>query len=123
MPYTFGDLKSELRPLLWPQGEAENLVIPHNKFFEEALLDLQRWVPCLQVNNTQIYRACSRFYQCGLTVMEQPVGGNQPQSIGNRIVSVAVIDKINPSTHREDPDSPDDWCSKIIYDQIGRAHV
>lgn len=123
MPYTFGDLKSELRPILWPQGEAENLVVPHNKFFEEALIDLQRWVPCLQYNNTQIFRACSRFYQCGLTVMEQPVGGYPLQSIGNRIVSVAVIDKINPTTKQEDENSPDDWCSKIQYDQVDYCQI
>lgn len=115
MPYTFGDLKAELRPILWPQGEADRLVVPHNKFFEEALIEIQRWVDCLQYNNTQIFRACSRFYHCGLTVMEQPVSLADARSIGNRIVSVSVIDKINPSTKLEDPNSPDDWCSRIYY--------
>lgn len=118
MPYTFGDLKDELRPLLWPQGEAENLVIPHNKFFEEAMVEIQRWVPCQQYNNTQIYRACSRFYQCGLTVMQAPSGGDPLRSIGNKIISVSVIDKINPTTRQEDATSPDDWCSKIQYTQV-----
>ena len=113
--FTFGDLKAELRPMLWPQGEADRLVVPHNKFFEEALVEIQRWVDCLQYNNTQLFRACSRFYHCGLSVMEQPVSLADSRSIGNRIVSVSVIDKINPKTKLEDPDSPDDWCSRIYY--------
>lgn len=115
MLYTFGQLKAELRPILWPQGEADRLVVPHNKFFEEALVEIQRWVDCLQYNNTQLYRACSRFYHCGLSVMEQPVSLADARSIGNRIVSVSVIDKINPTTRLEDASAPDDWCSRIYY--------
>lgn len=60
---------------LWKfPGEAKSLVPAHDKFFLEAMIELQRWVPCLQVNHTSVYPACSTYVQCGLTVVEAPSG-------------------------------------------------
>lgn len=111
---TFGALKTKLRRNIWPQGEAISLVVPHDKSFVDALIDLQTWVECLQHDNTQIVPQCATYYNCGLTILPAPRG---------IIRSVSVIDKINPETHEEDPDSPDDWCSEIIYTQVDHCHI
>lgn len=119
MPYTFADLKAEVRSILWPAGldEQENLIVAHNKMFVEALVEIQRWVPCLQYNNTQLFRACSRFYVCGLNMMEQPASQNPLRSIANTIRRVSVIDRIDPVTKRESASAPDEWCSSIVYER------
>lgn len=122
MPYTYANLKSELQPLLWPQGEAENLILPHNKFFTEALIEIQRWADCYQYNNSQLYRACSRFYTCGLNVMEAP-GALVAGSIANTIRRLSVIDQIDPATRLESAAAPDQWCSRIYYKQVPHCEL
>lgn len=122
MPYTYANLKSELQPLLWPQGEAENLILPHNKFFTEALIEIQRWADCYQYNNSQLYRACSRFYTCGLNVMEAP-GALVQGSIANTIRRLSVIDQIDPATQLESAAAPDQWCSRIYYKQVPHCEL
>lgn len=122
MPYTYANLKSELQPLLWPQGEAENLILPHNKFFTEALIEIQRWADCYQYNNSQLYRACSRFYTCGLNVMEAP-GALVAGSIANTIRRLSVIDQIDPATQLESAAAPDQWCSRIYYKQVPHCEL
>jgi hypothetical protein len=117
MPYTFADLKDEIRRLIWPEGEAEELVPIHDKFFVEALVDIQRWVDCYQYNNTQLYRACSRFYVCGLNVMDMP----QQQgwgSMSNKIVRVSVVDQLTPDKHLESASAWTNWCSRVYYEQV-----
>jgi len=122
VPYTYANLKSELQPLLWPQGEAENLILPHNKFFTEALIEIQRWADCYQYNNSQLYRACSRFYNCGLNVMEAP-GALVAGSIANTIRRLSVIDQIDPATQLESAAAPDQWCSRIYYKQVPHCEL
>ena len=122
MPYTFAQLKAEISPLLWPQGEAENLVAAHNKFFIEALLEIQRWANCFQHNNTQLYRACSRYYKCGVNVMDGP-SSESSRSIANSIQRLSVIDQLDPVTRRESASAPDEWCSQIFYEQVGYSKI
>lgn len=87
MPLTYGQLIADLRKDIWPTDEAPNLVSPHNRSFVEALVDLQTWVDCLKRNNTNLFRQCATFYNCGTTAFEPP-----PHSI---IKSLEVIDKRN----------------------------
>lgn len=108
-PYTLGDLKAELQPILWPTGEAENLIGAHAAMFVEALIDLQQWVECQQINNTQIVPACNTLFKCGLTVTDAPRG---------RIRRVYTIDHINQTTGLEDNLAPLDWCSTVEGLQI-----
>lgn len=112
--YTFGELKRDIRPVIWPEGEAANLVVAHDKFFVDALIDLQSHVVCLQRDNHDLFPQCATLYRCGVTSFDKPRGN---------VLSVSVIDKINPDTGLEDPDSPDDWCSDIPYRQIEPCHV
>lgn len=114
MPFTFGNLKSELRLIIFPSGEAQNLIAAHNKFFLDAIIDAQTWVDCLQYDNTSLYPQCSTYYNCGITVIPAPRGS---------ILKVSVIDKINPTTHKEDATAADDWCSEITYRQIDFCHI
>lgn len=100
----FAELKA-LRSEIWPQGEAPELVIPHNKSFISALVDIQRKVECQQVNNTEIYQFCSTMFQCGMTVM------NAPRGKINRVSTYAKLDE----DCAEDADSPVNWCDEVQY--------
>lgn len=111
---TFLDLLNAIQPILWPVGEATNLVGPHRQMVKEALIDLQIWVECLQVNNTQVVPQCNTLFKCGLTVTDCPRG---------RIKRLYVIDKINQTTGFEDPTVPVDWCSAVDYRQVEYADL
>lgn len=114
MPYTLGDLKAELQPILWPFGEAENLLTAHAAMFVEALIDIQQWAECYQINNTFIVPQCNTLFKCGLTVTDSPRG---------RIRRVYTIDKINQTTGQEDPSVPVDWCSMVEYLQVDYSQL
>jgi len=83
---TFGQFKAKLRPLVWPTGEAPNLVAAHDQSIIDGLLDLQAVVPCLQSDQTNTYPACATLYNCGLTVFDGPRGF---------ITRLEVIDKVD----------------------------
>lgn len=114
MPYTFGNLKSDLRLILFPNRESENLVKAHDKFFVDCLVELQQVVECLQQDNTDLFPQCATLYNCGLTVFDAPRG---------IIKAVGVIDKIDPATGDESADVPDDYCAYIPYAEVDFCHV
>lgn len=68
------DLRTELNAEIFPTGVPENLVQSVGKFYIEALIDMQRWIPCMQSNNTTIYDFCNTFFDCGLTITDLPQG-------------------------------------------------
>lgn len=111
---TFGQLKSAIRLRVFPTGEADNLVASHDKDFIDAIIDLQTWVPCLQMDNTDMFPQCSTTYNCGLTVLPCPRGA---------IKSLSIIDKLDPETGLEDATAADDYCSKITYPEVDFCHV
>lgn len=88
---TWGQLKTKLRNILFPDGEAENLIAAHDQSFLTAIVDLQTWVPCLQQDNTSIFPHCSTYFHCGMTVVPAPRGN---------VFKVSVVD----SAAREFPD-------------------
>lgn len=78
---SFGELKKELKAQIWPNGVPENLdTSPEGKpgpidvAFEDAFIDIQGYVSCLQDWHTDVYKQCSTYFQCGLTVIEKPRG-------------------------------------------------
>lgn len=105
--FTFGNLKADIRGIVFPQGEAENLVAAHDKAMLDVVVELQTWVPCLQVDNTDIFPQCATLYNCGLTVFDAPRG---------IIKSVAVMRKTADGTE-------DDWCSLKPYAEVDFCHV
>lgn len=112
--YTWGELKRDIRALLFPSGEADNLVVSHDKYFVDGIVNLQMVVDCLKQDNYDIVQACQTVYDCGMTVLDLPRG---------HIKSISIIDKINPDTKLEDADSPDDWCSEIAYREVDFCHI
>lgn len=114
MSYTLADLKAELQGILWPFGEAENLITAHAAMFVEALIDIQQWAECYQINNTFIVPQCNTLFKCGLTVTDAPRG---------RIKRVYTIDQINQTTGQEDPSVPVDWCSMVEYLQVDYSQL
>lgn len=111
---TFGDFKRELRSVVFPAGEAPNLVAAHNKAILDALIDIQTWVECQQQDNRSIYPQCSTYYKCGLTVLPAPAG---------MINRIDVVDRINPDTGLEDATADYDWCSAITYLEVPSIYM
>lgn len=111
---TWGQLKTKLRNLLWVDGEGENLVAAHDQSFEEAMVDLQMWVECLQQDNVTMFPACSTYFQCGLTVIQAPVGA---------IRSVSVLDRFDPTTKVESADAEIQWCEEVGYNPVDFCHI
>lgn len=112
--YTLARMKAELRPELFPMGEAQNLVSAHDRAFTDALVDLGKWVPCLQTANTTVVPFCSTYFQCGMTVLTAPRGA---------IKRVSVADRINLDTCLEDEAAEVNWCSEVIAEQVEYCHL
>lgn len=111
---TFLQLKQAVRARVFPAGESRNLRVHHDKSMVDALIEAQRWVECLQTQNTFLIPHCATTYNCGLTSFELP---------RMMIHRLSVIDKINPETGEEDATAADDWCSEIEYKQVDACHV
>jgi hypothetical protein len=51
----FSEFATNVRSIVFPEGEAENLVAAHNSYIKDALINLQTFVPCLRDNNVDFY--------------------------------------------------------------------
>ena len=67
MPFSFLQLKQTVRQQVWPAGEARSRRPAHDKWFIDAIVEIQRYVECFQQNNTDLFPHCSTVYNCGLT--------------------------------------------------------
>lgn len=67
MPFTFLNLKQAVRAEVWPAGEARSRRPAHDKWFLDALIEIQRYVECFQQNNTDLIPHCATLFNCGLT--------------------------------------------------------
>lgn len=94
---TYSQFKTRLKSLIWPVGEQRNLVAPHDQAFKEAMLQLQRWVECLGVYNTSIFRIQDTVWENAKMVVPAPFG------VIRRVYTV-------PTTA-----AGDDWRDKVIY--------
>lgn len=95
MQKTWGTIIEEARNEIWPfPGENKNQKAPHTKYFHLAAMDLQHWIPELQVNNATIERFCSTYFNCGLTVFDAPIG------LVKRVYTIAN----------------NDWCDRVDYE-------
>src|SRR5512133_496566 len=105
----YGDFTREVKALVFPAGEAPNLVAAHNKAIVQALVDIQKWVECQQQDNKSLHPQCATYYRCGLTYLPAPEGV---------VKKVQVVDKINPDTGLEDATADYDWCSAVDYYEV-----
>lgn len=109
----FGELKAKLRLQIWPEGEAENLVTPHDSFFIEALYDAQKNVECYRFANTDVYPHCATYFNCGMTVLPKPNG---------HVTRIYVVDRLN-AYGEEDSAGVDDYCDKVELQQVNYCHM
>lgn len=70
----FAQFKTKLRQTLWPAGEAKNLRVPHDRWFGLAMMEIQKFVPCVQQFNTSEFKQCSTFWEDAKTVVAMPNG-------------------------------------------------
>ena len=101
MSQTIAALRTEILADVFPIGVPDNLTGQVNNLFTDALIDLNRWVECLQKNNTTVVRCCNTYFDCGLTVLEAPKG---------RIKRVYTI-------------ANDEWCDRVYYTQVSYGHI
>lgn len=111
---TFKELKDEIRFQLWPGGEQENLIVVHDAFFQQAMYDVCKSVPCYSTNQTTVFPQCATYFNCGRTVIPKPAG---------QVTELFVIDRINPETGEEDPTAEEDWCQKVHYQYVDYCHM
>ncbi len=74
MATTYLEFMTALLSRVWPDGQAENLIPNHRKWVLDALIDLQKKVPCLQTEHLDIVDQCSTYYFCGTSVFSAPRG-------------------------------------------------
>ena len=101
---TFAELKKRILLQVFPDGQPENLadqtvdgeITPgiHTAFFNEALYDLQKYVPCYQYNNTDVLEHCATYFKCGYTVLPAPRG---------HIVRLSVLDRVEADEEETTP--------------------
>lgn len=63
-----------IRSAVFPEGEAENLVANHNRYIQDALIDLQNKIPCLQGFHRDNITSELSYFDCGASVFTAPVG-------------------------------------------------
>lgn len=94
MQKTWGDIITEARAEMFPfPGEAKPQIASHTKYFHLAAMDLQHWIPELQVNNAKVYPFCSTYFECGKTIVDAPIG------LVQRVYTIAT----------------DKWCDRVPY--------
>jgi hypothetical protein len=102
MQRTWGDIIAEARAELWPfPNEAKPLIAAHTKYFHLAAMDLQHWIPELQVNNASLFKFCATYFNCGMTVFDAPIG---------LVTDVYTI-------------ANNEWCDRVNYSGATYAEV
>lgn len=71
---TFDQLYEAVKSLVFPEDEADNLIDRHRAWVQDAMVDLQRHVVCLQENNCTVVRQNQSKVRCGATILD-PVEG------------------------------------------------
>ena len=81
---TFIDFYNEVSAAVFPEGEAENLILPHKLSVKDALIDLQSKVLCLRAANTDFICKADAIFHCGANVVPAVEGNIE------RVFSVSV---------------------------------
>jgi hypothetical protein len=104
---TLSDFRSQVIALIWPDGEPENLTNTIKQFVADCLIDLQRFIPCLQENHVDISPFSACFFKCGLSVIDAPRG---------RIKKVYTVQKkIDGTAPDQTWDANDNFCAPVQY--------
>lgn len=104
----FADFKASVLLRSCPFGVPENLATTIDKQIVEALIQIQRYVPCYQVRHVDVYdQAYGTFTSCGATYFKGPRG--KILSVRNRLKDSDV----NNETRINETVKDDDCC---VYD-------
>ena len=66
----FATYYSNIAAAVFPEGEAENLVLTHKLAVKDALIDLQSKVPCLRTDQAEYICATATTFHCGASVFD-----------------------------------------------------
>lgn len=91
----FKDFIQTLRTELWPANEPKTLRVAHSKYFQVAMIQMQRDFEVLQANNISVFPFLSTYFDCGKTMVGCPWG------IINRVYTIAN----------------NNWCDRVYYEQ------
>lgn len=97
----FSELLTNLKLETHPAGVPENLLPSYRKLAIESLIYLQRYVECLQENNTLVNDFCSTYWNCNMTVVGAP---NGPIKRAYTVQS-------------------DAWCDRVILDEVSYDRI
>lgn len=97
MRISYREFITQMRRRIWPAtpGEPHNLVELHDTYFLEVMIELQKWVPCLQENNTSVFPFCSTYVDEAKSWVNAPDNG-----VPYRVYTIAN----------------DEWDDKVFYD-------
>lgn len=101
MMQTYAEFRAGLTKEIWPAGEPKNLKPSHEKAFLSAMMDIQKWVPCVRQNKVSIYPFCDTYWENGKTAIELPNG------VVSRIFTIAN----------------DEWRDKVIYQSSNWSEI
>lgn len=105
--FTFAQLKAAVLEQAFPDKEAKNLFIPHEKIMISAVVEIQQAIDRYKHNNTEIIPFCATYFQCGLTVLQAPRG------IINGVSTFSGI-----TTQCIQQASPINWCDEVKYQRV-----
>lgn len=71
---TYLQFKTKIKQRAFPGGEPANLVAPHDAMFQNGMLELQKWVPCLKEYNVSTWESADRYWEAARTVVNAPFG-------------------------------------------------
>lgn len=71
---TFLEFKTKIKRRLFPSGEPLSLVASHDASFQQVMLDLQKWVPCLKQYNISTWATADRSWENAKSVVTAPFG-------------------------------------------------
>lgn len=100
---TVSQLLQSVRLDIWPSGEAENLISAHNNHFQEAMIDICRWVETEKENNTNVVAFCKTYYKNGMTVIKGVRG------VVKRIYTIANANWRDPVEYVQRPWPEPEW--------------
>lgn len=118
----YNEFKDLVKAIVFPEGEAENLFTTHDSYIQDALIDLQTFVPCLRDNNVDFYDKTDFQEWCNTDFTYIPRGvvhavyaflpGKQCKKLFYDPKSVAWVDswmqkqRCVTCPDQDDPDSP-----------------
>lgn len=92
----YAEFKTEVLAGVFPLGVPENLQTSLDSYVLSALIEIQRWVPCVRYRHDNVYAACQTYWHCGASVITAPTG---------RILRLYTVEN-------------EGWCNPVVYNPV-----